>query len=329
MQFLSRKWIELCSSMRFQELEIKESVAELRQLIYPWANAPIGRKCRYKSYVAADGFPAEFSLSWRGMEPEVRILFESLGADHTSRGAQDAGRALTRQLYGKPGVDIDRYLAIEDLFVTESPLPGGPTIWHSLARKQNEPSRFKVYLNPNAHGAGKAGEVVGDAMARIGMRDAWRPVVERLDELVCQGHEIEFFALDLRRSEEARAKVYFRHGPMTLDQMDSVAALARDHDSARAAKAYRTVYRGQSLIVNEPMTCLAFRSNSVGPEQANVYLRLERDPWETLLEAENGVSAGVTPGRRELLTFRTVDRDGPADIGLYLRFPHYREDFDA
>jgi DMATS type aromatic prenyltransferase len=325
MEFLSQKWIELCFGMGFKESEIWESVAELRQLIQPWADTPIGRKCRYRSYVAADGFPAEFSMSWRGRKPEVRILFESLGADFTARGAQDAGRALTRKLAGKPGVHIDWYRSIEDLFVTDNPLLGSPTIWHSLAARPAEPSRFKVYLNPKAHGAEHAAEVVGEALARIGMRKAWRPVAQRQDELAAKGHEIEFFALDLASPRSARAKVYFRHGPVTVDQLDTVASLAREHDSARAKEAYRAVYGGQPLIENEPLTCLSFRTGSTGPEQANVYLRLRPEPVEAILRAESARSADVDLGRRELLSFRTVGPNRPADVGLYLRFPHYDE----
>jgi hypothetical protein len=253
-------------------------------------------------------------------------LFESLGADLTARGAQDAGRDLTRKLVGKPGVNIDWYLAVEDLFVTDSPLPGSPTVWHSLARRHKEPSRFKVYLNPKARGTNHVAEVVGEALARIGMRNAWLSVSERQDELAAQGHEIEFFALDLTSPDSARAKVYFRHGPVTIDQLDTVASLAREHDSARAMNAYRAVYGSQSLIVNEPMTCLTFRAGSTGPEQVNVYLRLKPDPVETILRAENACSADAELGRRELLSFRTVGPNCPADVGLYLRFPQYSEE---
>ena len=323
--FLSRKWVELCRSVHFPESEILNSEQELLRLIRPWGDAAIGTSCRYRSYISADGFPAEFSLSWRARVPEVRVLFESLGSDLTPRGAQDAGRRLTRNLVGKEDVDIDRYLAIEDLFVTGDPTPGGPTIWHSMAQRAGEPLRYKVYLNPRAHGRDRVAEVVSEAFERIGMKRAWLPIVRLQAELAEQGHEIEFFALDLDHPDVARVKVYFRHGPVTIDQLDKVASLAGHHDSARAAQAYHAVYGHRRLISNEPMTCLAFHPGAEGPTHANIYLRLGTDPVETVLQTECfGPTIGGL-GRRELLSFRTVGANQPAEIGLYLRFPQYEE----
>ncbi|MBR0692006.1 isopentenyl-diphosphate Delta-isomerase [Bradyrhizobium lablabi] len=336
--FLAEQWGLLCRINRFADNEIDSLNAELRELLHPWGNNPIGHYCQYPSFVSDDGFPAEFSLSWRASGPEVRILFESLSSDLSARGAQDAGRLLTRRLASRAGVDINRYLAVEELFTTDAPLLGRPTIWHSMAKQPGRSSpRYKVYLNPQSQGLHRTLPVVSEAMARIGMSTAWRSVAERYAELEAGGHKIEFFALDLEKPEIARAKVYFRHHSIALNELDTVASLARGHDSGRASHAYNACYDKESLIVNEPMTCLAFRTGSNCPEEANVYLRLNGagrpDPIMAVLRAERADTASYlalktlykpnTSVTRELLSFRTISPASPADVGLYLRFPQY------
>jgi hypothetical protein len=340
--FLTEQWVFLCTAMAFPGADIRQSRAALLDLISPWADASIGRRCRYRSYVSADGFPAELSLSWRAGRPEVRILFESLSPELTGRAAQDAGRRLTRRLATKPGVDLGRYLAVEDLFVTDEPTPGTPTIWHSLAWRRGHAAKYKVYLNPCVHGQDGAADVVGSAMSRIGMGASWHPVAQRCAELADRGHTIEFFALDLERPDVARVKVYFRHGPVTLTELDTVASLARHHSAARARRVYRACYGGGARVIdNEPITCLAFRADGGGPEEANVYMRLRHSEYglDPVARVLNTVGVGVAdymrllntwppdvPVTRELLSFRTVGRGRAAEIGLYLRFPQHQWD---
>ncbi|WP_433272915.1 tryptophan dimethylallyltransferase family protein [Actinosynnema sp. CS-041913] len=313
-----------------------------------WADRRIGEIRRYPSFVSRDGFPMEFSVSWRGGVPEVRVLFESLGATPTARAAQEAGRALTRSLAGRPGVSLARYHVIEDLFVVDEPRPFRPTVWHSLAHRPGEPARYKVYLNPQAHGLAAVPEVMCTAMTRLGLGPAWLRVASAYQELASEGHQLEFVALDLADTPDARVKVYFRHtGRVDLDR---VASLARTHDPALAGPAYRDVYGSPALPDNEPMTCLAFRSGASGPEEANIYLRL---PSEVDSDADAAsriasvmrrfgvdhrqylaVAHALAPlplesmtGMNELLSFRTADRR--PDLGVYFRFAVYDTPVDG
>ncbi|MEU4805862.1 tryptophan dimethylallyltransferase family protein [Actinosynnema sp. NPDC023587] len=307
-----------------------------------WADRPVGAACDYPSFVSRDGFPLEFSVSWRAGVPEVRVLFESLGAVPSARAAQDAGRALTRSLAGRPGVSLARYLAVEELFVVDEPRPFRPTVWHSLAYRPGERPRYKVYLNPQAHGRSAVPEVMGAAMGRLGLAPAWSAVAARYAELADEGHELEFVALDLADTPDARVKVYFRHtGRVDLDR---VASLARTHDPVLAGPAYRDVYGSPALPDNEPMTCLAFRAGAAGPEEANVYLRLPSEV-ESEADATDRVGAvlrrfgadhrqyrdvvaalaprplGAMVGMQELLSVRTAA--GRPDLGVYFRFAVY------
>lgn len=132
-QFLEDKWSAVCGGLGTDLWETESVLQDLREALHPWGERPMGTRCDPPSFVSADGFPAELSVSWKAGRPEVRILFESLGSDGTPLGCQEAGRELTRRLAGRPGTDIARYLDVEDLFLTSAPDRYRATIWHSLA----------------------------------------------------------------------------------------------------------------------------------------------------------------------------------------------------
>lgn len=316
--------------------------------MHEWGDRLIGEKCEYPSFLSRDGFPMEMSVSWREGRPEVRILFETLGAGATPLAAQEAGRKLTRRLADLPGVDIGRYLLVEELFLSTTPEPYRPTVWHSLAWTPGRPPRYKAYLNPQVRGPDQAHDVVREAMHRLGLGRAWQRVADRQIHLVKRGHELEFFALDLTEGDEARVKVYYRHNYVPRVELDEVARLARRHDPAAAGQIYDIVYPDiDSVVLNEPMTCLAFRTGVDEPDEANVYLRLPdaadsdadaRDRIAAALDQQGvdpagwrAVIAGLTHGvdldqwvgLQELLAVRTRGADRPVDLGIYLRFGVY------
>lgn len=349
--FVVDAWTAICSGLGYSPEIISESVEDLKFVTAGWGESVIDSQRRYPSYVSRDGFPVEFSVSWRDREPEVRILFESLGPDLTPASCQAAGQVLTRALAGKPGVSIEGYSRIEDLFVVDAPEPYRPTVWNSLAWRPGTDPRYKVYLNPQAQGVGRAHEVVGEAMARLDMAEMWAPVAVRCGELADEGHELEFFALDLTDDSDTRVKVYFRHPSMPLAELNRVASFASTHDAERATRAYRAVYGDADQVSNSPMTCLSFRSGCHGAVEANVYLRLpgnapsdaeagrriadvmrgeglEPEPYLAMLEQFAPRSLAGTVGLQELLAYRTGGRPR-ADLGVYLRCGVYGSSVDS
>nr|WP_040405588.1 tryptophan dimethylallyltransferase family protein [Amycolatopsis nigrescens] len=341
--FLAGKWLAICGALGFVRSDAQPPLDILLRLIDSWGDRRIGAHNGYRSFVSGDGFPAEFSVSWRLGRPEVRILFESLGDGPTARSCQDAGRALTRELAAEPGVSIKRYLAVEDLFLAAEPAPYRPTIWHSLAWRPGEKPRYKVYLNPQVCGIDRAADLVTEAMRRLGLEMPWRTVLAEHVALIERGHRLEFFALDLDAEEPSRVKIYYRHPEVDLAELDRVAALACRHDSARARAAYRAVYGTNGAIGNEPMTCLSFQRGAGSPVEANVYLRLTEaarsdaeaadrvravlaaegiDPHRhtAMLHALAPAPLAETAGLQELLSYRTTGPGGPADVAVYFRF---------
>jgi DMATS type aromatic prenyltransferase len=342
--FVLDKWATVCDGLGIASPAVLDDV---KYVMSPWGDRTIGDQCECPSYVSRDGFPLEFSISWRRGQPEVRILFESLGDEPTPAACQQAGRELTRSLEGRPGVSLRRYDLVEDLFLTDRPCRFRPTIWHSLAWRPGTFPHYKVYFNPQVRGAENAGDVVAEAMERLGLADAWRPVGEEYRRLAAHGHEIDFFALDLRDDKTARVKVYFRHPDVDLSELDGIASFASCHDSARAFETYRAIYGDAITTANEPLTCLAFRPGLARPEQANVYLRFpgnvgsdaeaaERiadvmrsegvapEPYLDTVSALAPLPIDETAGMHELMSFRTRG-DGGADLGVYFRFSVYPE----
>lgn len=184
-------------------------------------------------------------------------------------------------------------------------------------------------------------------MERLGLGGSWASVRMWMPEIIDRGNEIEFAALDLMDSASARVKIYFRITGRSLEDLDAVASLASGHDSHRATRAWRSLYHGQDKAEGEePMVCLAFRSGSPQPDEANLYLRLpgnaesDEDAAERIavLMRQEGLDpqphlemiAALAPqhpatmtGLQDLLAYRTTAPGAPADLGTYFRFSVY------
>ncbi len=349
--FLSEKWRAISSALDLAGPDADCTLARIVEAIAPWGDRQLGTRPPYRSFMSSDGFPAEFSVSWRGGIPEARITIESLGEQPTALSAQTAGQELTRRIASLPGVSIDRYLLVEDLFISPAPTVGRPTVWHAIGCRAGALPSFKVYLDPRAHGGGNEGDVAIEALDRLGLRRAWQKVGEQYAELRDRGHVLDLFALDLAPGEHSRVKLYFRHGPTTFAELDRIASFARHHDTRKLADIVGQIYgdavtAGDDLISNEPLTCLALRQDVDQPNEANIYLRLPgavasdavaAQRIDQILQAQ-GINPGrhtrlmaalapfdltATSGIQQLLSFRTTGEREKADVGVYLRLNVY------
>ena len=166
--FLSEKWLAICSALGLARPDADRTLALIVEAIAPWGDRQLGTRPAYHSFMASDGFPAEFSVSWRGGIPETKITIKSLGDQPTAFSAQTAGQELTWRIASLPGVSIDRYLLVEDLFVSSAPIVGRPTVWHAIGCRAGALPSFKVYLDPRAHGVGTEGDVAIGSAGPIG-----------------------------------------------------------------------------------------------------------------------------------------------------------------
>lgn len=341
----------MCDGLGLPQSMSGPVAGQVRELLRPWADMPVGQVCPFPSYVAGDGFPAEMSVKWSRGRPELRILFEALGASEpiTAASNRTAAAALTDRLAGEPLVDLDRYGKVAGVF---EPGPGQGAevvpVWHSLAWRPGHPPTFKIYFGLYAVDLRERYALVSEAMGRLAMGTAWADTCAR----VARGaqtdgaeRELEFFALDLDTSPRARAKVYFRNHTGSVAVLEQMASLARAHEPDRARSAFRTLLgTAPEAAGNAPLTCLAFRPDATCADESTTYFRVSSftasdeeaaarigalmaheglDPrrHRALLHAVAPRPLNRIRGLQELVSYRSLGREG--DVSVYFRFPLY------
>ncbi len=324
---------------------------EVRELLRPWADIPVGQACPFPSYVSGDGFPAEMSVKWSQGRPELRILFESLGASRpiTAASSRSTAAELTDRLSARPQVSLDRYRKVADVFAPGAGHEAAPVpVWHSLAWKPGHPPAFKIYFGLYTLPLQKRYALVTEAMDRLAMGTAWADTTAQVARATMEDgavRELEFFALDLDSGAGARAKVYYRNHTSSVAALERMAALARAHEPDRARSAFRTLLgTAPEAAGDAPLTCLAFRSDATRADESTTYFRVssftasdaeaaarigalmaheDLDPrrHHTLLQAMAPQPLNQIRGLQELVSYRSRGDEG--DVSVYFRFPLY------
>ncbi len=205
--------------------EPETPVELLAALLGPHGARPAAAPPVWPSDVADDHSPVEFSLAFNDNEPPaLRILGEALGSPPGVRANMSAAEDVIEAYADRFGLSLRRLDMVRDLFDSHQP-QGAYALWLSLVFRNGRRPEFKVYFNPEVRGAGYAPELVGEALHRLGLADAYRAMLAhavRPGELGVRDR-LTFFALDLYDEPQARVKVYLSH----FD--------AEAHDVARAA----------------------------------------------------------------------------------------------
>lgn len=248
-----------------------EATSLLRDVTLPWGLGAVPRPLRYFSAASNDGAPIELSMGWQLDRTEVRATFEPLGADGSPGERLRAATEVTHLLGRYPGVSLARYHDIEDLFIPRTPLTTFTAI-HSVVWQDDEAPWFKVYLNPQALGRDLAGQVVREAMRRLGYADQWELVLRRLaePELSDLDSEIVYVALDLRDTDDARVKIYLRHAGATPEQLEHLAGAAEEHVAGEVADVCRKL--PARLAPKPPITTFTLLSSAARPQRCTVNL---------------------------------------------------------
>jgi hypothetical protein len=327
-EFLCGQWIAACVALAVPAGHTGWSVRTLQALLPAWALEAIGSAPADPSYVADDGFPAEMSVNWSGSQPELRLLFDSLG---DSRFDVVSTTAATR-----------RWGQIHRIFAQRSDVPAAP-LWYSVAWRPPATMVHKTYFGLYAWPLAQRYAAVDEAMAELGMSAAWADARRYVDDAVGQ-REIEFLAVDLADRADARVKIYYRNHGADLGEMNRIASVARCHDPERALAAYKTLAGDRADAGEAALTCLAFRAGLTQVAESTTYLRLADlapnddqavDRTAALLSSE-----GIDPARLRtlvtalasrpledsqgllaLVSYRAAGRRG--DVTTYFRFPVY------
>lgn len=267
----ARLWM-LCTSARFGA-ETEAAVQTFQKLISPWADCPRSESTEWVSEISDDNTPIEFSVALAGNRAEVRVLFEPQGTQPTVADYREAALAFQARLEREFGANLTRFRQVEDLFAPED-MQGPFAIWSSAVFAPGHAPSFKAYLNPQAHGAGNARELVREGLARLGFSAAWRhleaSVLRRGPEL----DELKYFALDLSNDAEARVKVYVRHHSASAEDLEYASSIADGYVEGETLDFVRAM-RGSSerLTQRAPFTCSSFIGSAAEyPAATTVYV---------------------------------------------------------
>lgn len=246
-------------------------------LLSPWGARPIATSPQWLSDVADDHSPFEFSVAVGGAEPELRILVEAQGATPTVQASWEAGWALSERLEREYGADLTRLREVEDLF---RPQDGEAvfSIWHAVCLYRGRAPLWKVYLNPQVHGRGRAGAVVEEALVRLGYPRAW-PMLSRV-----AGHrgpdvdELKYVSLDCSPSPDARLKIYFRHHDVTAEALERSFSAAAGYVRGDATEFCRAMLDGEGPFTSKPVgSCFSFvGGDAEAPANATLHLPVAR-----------------------------------------------------
>jgi DMATS type aromatic prenyltransferase len=246
----------------------------LQGLISEWGQQPVGSGSRREYFASNDGAPFEFSFAWSDRGVEIRFGCEE-ATDHASPlTRQEAAANLTRQLANRTGVSIDRYLTVEDLFVT--PVPPKPfSIGHVIAWQPGDEPTYKIYLNPAASGRERTAATVAEAAERLGMAAAWRSVSQVISRQE-KPDDLAAFALDLIESAHARAKVYLTRPDFSAADLEQIAQLSPEYQPGKIPAALKFVHGTSYTTVRKPcMICLSFTSSMDTLASMNFYVPLD------------------------------------------------------
>lgn len=224
--------------------------------LHPWGHVHIGHRPRYRSAIADDEAPFELSVGLSQGLPEVQFYVEAQGEPPGLEANMTAGRQLLDRLARRANASMQRFRAIEDLFLPSQP-QGDFTIWTGASWVLGHDVRLKVYLNPQVRGKHAAPRVLEEAMARLGFERPWAKVQSQL--ALDRAHEVSILSLDLSDEADARVKVYIRHYVGGLASIHQQASMARDYVADDVTLFYDVMTAGRNVFDRKPpITELAF-----------------------------------------------------------------------
>ncbi len=320
--------LQLSDRLTAQALDVFSLMSE------SWADWAVGDTPVWPNDISDDGTPFEFSASFDGREPRLRMLVESQREPLSRVSSWAAGLALGERLRTAGLADLSLFDQIRDLFAPHSAAQGRFSLWHAAVIEAGQPALFKAYVNPCLFGMASAPYVVEQALQRLGFEEAWGFVKERL---ACDANaEIRYFSVDLEDPERARVKVYLgcSDSAAAVDDLIGRARNAQPNDARRWLAAL-TASQGP-FDARPILSCFSFRRQQRTPDvTVHVPIRcyvkhdaealtrvstlLSAADAERLSAALSAVSERPLNVGRGLLTYASMRREGDATrVTVYL-----------
>lgn len=244
------------------ELGTESARCELLELfqsfLRPWGTRRVGTVPSYASNVADDQAPFEFAIALSNGPPELQVYVDPQGEPPNARSNARTARELLAVVARERGVSLAQFEALEGLFLPDD--PGPPFgLWLGASWMAGRDTLLKVYLNPHARGSAASPDLMREAMARLGLQQAWRTVENALS-LRDGRDEIGIAALDLGASGPTRLKVYIRHHRVSVPEILPVATLTGEFTASEVSLFYSLLSEQQGPFLEKPIaTVFAFR----------------------------------------------------------------------
>jgi DMATS type aromatic prenyltransferase len=236
-----------------------------------WGEQEIPEEPGYASCIGDDHSPFEYSLALGAQRTELRLLVEVQSKSPDALANQRAAIELNPILAERFGASFERFDAIKQIFLPESPSPPF-SLWHAACFAQDAPHDFKVYLNPLARGPERANELVAAALARLGLTEA-QGVVDTITNSPTLESTPNYFSLDLSDASTARVKVYFQHPNATAQQLDDLFELSPGHRPGDVVEFCRAISESDGPYTTKPLTsCFSFVEGRKRPTAATFHL---------------------------------------------------------
>ncbi len=320
--------LELSSELTQQALGVFGVMSE------SWSEWAVGDTPVWPNDISDDGTPFEFSASFDGSAPRLRMLAESQAEPISRVSSWAAGLALGRRLQSAGLADLGLFEQIEDLFVPHSGSQGRFSLWHAAVVEEGQPALFKAYVNPGLFGVASAPYVVEQALRRLGFEQAWADIRERLASDV--NAEVRYFSVDLEAAESARVKIYLGCS-QSAAAVDRLIGHSRNSQPDDAQRWLATLTASQGPFDARPiLSCFSFRHEHAQPEVtvhvpircyvkhdtealARVSQLLTPTDTERLSRALSAVSERPLNVGRGLLTYASLRRERDATrVTVYL-----------
>ena len=268
-EFGAERLAALCNELGTESAR-NELVELFRSFVRPWGTRRIGTVPSYASNVADDRAPFEFAIAISNGPPELQLYVDPQGEPPNARSNARTARELLEVVARERGISLAQFEALESLFLPDD--PGPPFgLWLGASWMAGRDTLLKVYLNPHARGSAATPELMREAMARLGMQQAWRTVESALS-LRDGRDEIGIAALDLGGSGPARIKIYVRHHRVSVPQILPIATLTGEFTASDVSLFYSLLSEQQGPFLEKPIaTVFAFREpGSAAPAAATL-----------------------------------------------------------
>jgi hypothetical protein len=328
---LAERLRRLCEATGLEAEATARAESVFRSVIVPWSRVErslSGEGDEWLSEISDDNTPIEFSVTLSPEGAEVRVLFEPQGDEPTLASHRAAALAMHECLERDYQADLSRFRRVLDVFLPPD-MQGPFALWSAVVFSNRHPPAFKAYFNPQARGAGRAAELVTDALRRLDMPRAVRTLACSVTRRDPHRDELKYFALDLSHDARARVKVYVRHHDATPEDLELVASAAPGSNPGEALQFARAMGGGAECFrARATFSCAAFvegeterpaavthyvpvcaysETDAVVEERVAAYLSdhgLATDPYRSMLRAfaNRPLAAGV--GMQSWVAFR-------------------------